>query len=116
MLRLRKMEFRRNEFLGPRDPPALASIQTARAFTARGAAIAQGVIIIAPRNPVGIDKMIRCCCQRLLRRPDRLRTNATINSHIYADVLQQTLKSFTALAPELTYISKTDACSRQANP
>ena len=59
MLRVGQVKGGADEFLGPCDPAAFAAIAAAGEFAAGRAGIAQGVVVIAPGNAIGIGQMIR---------------------------------------------------------
>lgn len=86
------MPTRRDEFFGPRDPAAFATITAAREFAAAGATVGQAVIVVAPRDPVGIDQMIRGLHHRIMSRARRQRPDPAIDRHIMAHLAQKPLQ------------------------
>jgi hypothetical protein len=96
------------------DPAALAAIAGAGELAASPGGIGQPVIVIPPRDPVGIRQKHRIT---LPLRPDGpRRPSAGPTRAIHLKIrrpgrFSRRCKIFTALAPALTYMSKTEACS-----
>jgi hypothetical protein len=92
---------RADEFLGPRDPAAFAAIASARVFPRRPPFVSQRIIIVAPRNPVGIRQMIRRGLCGLDTSPRRMRANFAINDQIEPHVAHHPLKDFDRIASRI---------------
>ena len=101
MLRLGQVIFRRDKHLGTGDPPPLAAIQTPRIFAAGGAGIGQSIVIIAPRNAIGIGQMAGRGVISQLRRPNGLRADLSIGVAGIAHIRQQPLQHLDRIATRI---------------
>ena len=81
MLRLGEVEARRDELLRAHDPAALAAVPPARELAQGRARVAQPVVVVAPRDAVGVRDVPRSRRGRAVRRARRQRTDHAVHAH-----------------------------------
>ena len=88
-----------DELLGPGDPAALAARLGAGVFAAGRALIGQRVVIIAPRDPVGVGEMGRGGGGGIAGGGNRLRSHHAVGSRGKSHARDQPLQDLHRIAP-----------------
>jgi hypothetical protein len=92
MLRRAQVVARGDEVLGPLDPAALPAIAAAGVFAAGRAAVGEAVVVIAPRDAVGVGQMRPARPGRCMGGAGGVRPDDPVHRKVMAHPPQQPLQ------------------------